>query len=94
MSSSEAEASRQPGPGPSDLSPMKRDPIMFFRDVLRSGDERFVGLLVRILRTDPGLRERADQELHALPRRPGPPGLDPLRLRTLAEHLQPNGGSA
>ena len=73
---------------------MSRDPIMFFRDVLRSGDERFVGLLVRILRTDPGLRERADQELHALPRRPGPPGLDPLRLRMLADHLQPNGNSA
>ena len=73
---------------------MKRDPIMFFRDVLRSGDERFVGLLVRILRTDPGLRERADQELHALPRRPGPPVLDPLRLRTLADHLQPNANSA
>lgn len=72
---------------------MKRDPIMFFRDVLRSGDERFVGLLVRILRTDPGLRERADQELHALPRRSAPPGLDP-RLRTLADHLQPNGNSA
>ena len=67
---------------------------MFFRDVLRSGDDRFVDLLVGIFRTDPALRDRADQELHALPRRPSPPWLDPLRLRALSEHLRPNGNSA
>jgi hypothetical protein len=73
---------------------MRRDPIIFFRDVLRSGDEAFVGLLVRILRTEPRLRERADRELHALPRRPGRSGLDQPRLRTLADHLRHNGNSA
>jgi hypothetical protein len=73
---------------------MNRDPIMFFREVLRSGDEPLIRLLVRTLRSEPGLRERADRELHALPRRAGPGGLDPLRLRLLADHLQPNGNSA
>jgi hypothetical protein len=73
---------------------MNRDPIMFFREVVRSGDEPFISLLVRVLRTDPGLRDRADRELHALPRRAGPAGLDSLRLRLLVDHLRPNGNSA
>ena len=73
---------------------MRRDPIMFFREVLRSGDESFVRLLVRILRRDPELRERADRELHSQPRAALGPPVECARLRELSESLRLNGNSA
>jgi hypothetical protein len=73
---------------------MKRDPIMFFRDVVRSGDDTFIGLLVMILRGDPELRERADRELHTLPRLTPAPATDARLTRELTDRLLPNGNSA
>jgi len=61
----------------------ERDPILFFRDVLRAGDYSYVELLVRLLRSDPALRERADRELAAAAR--PPPGADPEGRAHLSE---------
>ena len=48
------------------------DPIRFFHFVRRSGDLGFARLLCQLMRGDPGLRERMDSELRALPRDPVP----------------------
>ena len=55
--------------------------LALYRAALRSEDRPLAAALVRVLRRDPELRERADVELQELPRLPPRPS--PARERTL-----------
>jgi hypothetical protein len=72
---------------------MTHDPILLLRDALRSGDDRLVLLLLRILRRDTELRERADGELARLPRASPAPPTGALMLEELLLRLRGNGQS-
>jgi hypothetical protein len=63
--------------------------LALYRAALRSGDRPLAAALVRILRRDPELLERADRELRELPRRPPRPAPgDELALRTVLRRLR------
>ena len=63
--------------------------LALYRAALRSGDRPLAAALVRILRRDPELLERADRELRELPRRPARPSpADELALRTVLRRLR------
>jgi hypothetical protein len=59
--------------------------LALYRAALRSQDRSLAAALVRVLRRDPLLRERADRDLQELPRLPPGPSAD--RERTLAAVL-------
>jgi len=63
--------------------------LALYRAALRSGDRPLAAALVRILRRDPELLERADRELRELPRRPAraSPAAE-LALRTVLRRLR------
>jgi hypothetical protein len=60
--------------------------IALYRAALRSDDRSLAAALVRVLRRDPELRERADVELQELPR--SPPRPSAARERTLRAVLR------
>jgi hypothetical protein len=55
--------------------------LALYRAALRSGDGPLAAALVRVLRRDAALRERADLDLQELPRRP--PHASPAGRRAL-----------
>jgi hypothetical protein len=73
---------------------MRHDPILLLRDALRSGDDPLVAVLLRTLRRDPALRERADGELARLPRLSPTPLGDRARLEPMLMRLRGHGDSA
>jgi hypothetical protein len=67
--------------------------LALYRAALRSEDRMLAAALVRVLRRDPLLRERADRDLQKLPRLPPRPSADregTLRavLRRLRSYLR------
>jgi hypothetical protein len=72
---------------------MRHDPILLLRDALRSGDDPLALLLLRILRRDTELRERADRELARLPRASPSPPAGGLPLEDLLLRLRGDGDS-
>jgi hypothetical protein len=63
--------------------------LALYRAALRSGDRPLAAALVRILRRDPELLERADRELRELPRRSARPSpADELALRNVLRRLR------
>ena len=60
--------------------------LALYRAALRSEDRPLATALVRVLRRDTELRERADVELQELPRLP--PRASPARERTLRRVLR------
>jgi hypothetical protein len=70
------------------------DPIRLLRLALRTGDAELANTLVRALRRDRSLSDRADLELRATHRRrsPTPSPLAQRTYRGLVERLGLNGG--
>ena len=63
--------------------------LALYRAALRSGDHPLAAALVRVLRRDPELRERADRELQQLPRQPPHPSAGRERaLRAVLRRLR------
>ena len=63
--------------------------LALYRAALRSGDRPLAAALVRVLRRDPELLERADRELQELPRRPARPSAAGERaLRAVLRRLR------
>ncbi len=63
--------------------------LALYRAALRSGDRPLAAALVRVLRRDPVLRERADLDLQELPRLPPRPSAARERsLRAVLRRLR------
>jgi hypothetical protein len=63
--------------------------LALYRAALRSEDRTLAAALVRVLRRDPSLRERADLDLQELPRLPARPAADRERaLRAVLRRLR------